>query len=326
MKLRPLPEQALALIEDAEDAWDEGAWEEAIDLCEQAARAAPGIAEPHLYVSDYWSALGRPDRARRAAARAAELEPEATDVHEAMGFTSFELGDLPEAERWLVPLARAGSRKPAVHFCAGVLLERGDRRGEADAAFGRAAKLEPAYRFVEPMTREEFDGVVEEAIEELPPFILDELQNVSVQVEDFLAIEDLEAGELLSPMSLGLFRGPNRDQQGFFDGVDLPPAVLLYQRALELTCRTDDELVEQIRITLHHEIGHYLGLDEDDLDERGIGAMEPRPPEGDPGLEGGRDVDEDAPAPRRPATAAERKKAKQRKKDQRRQRKRSRKR
>ncbi len=50
----------------------------------------------------------------------------------------------------------------------------------------------------------------------------------------------------------------------------LPSAILLYQRNLERFVRTREELVEEIRITLVHEVGHFLGLDEDELYERGL--------------------------------------------------------
>jgi predicted Zn-dependent protease with MMP-like domain len=49
-----------------------------------------------------------------------------------------------------------------------------------------------------------------------------------------------------------------------------PSSIVLFQRNLERAARTRDELLEQIRITLVHEVGHYLGLSEDELYERGL--------------------------------------------------------
>jgi predicted Zn-dependent protease with MMP-like domain len=50
----------------------------------------------------------------------------------------------------------------------------------------------------------------------------------------------------------------------------LPPSIVLFQRNLERFVRSRAELAEEIRVTLVHEVGHYLGLDEDELYERGL--------------------------------------------------------
>ena len=46
--------------------------------------------------------------------------------------------------------------------------------------------------------------------------------------------------------------------------------ILLYKRNLEKICRDEEELIDQIQITVRHEVGHYLGLDEDDLERLGL--------------------------------------------------------
>ena len=51
---------------------------------------------------------------------------------------------------------------------------------------------------------------------------------------------------------------------------ELPPAIFLYQKNLERSCRTRAELIEQIEVTVLHEVGHLVGLDEDDLEARGL--------------------------------------------------------
>jgi predicted Zn-dependent protease with MMP-like domain len=49
-----------------------------------------------------------------------------------------------------------------------------------------------------------------------------------------------------------------------------PSSIVLYQRNLERAARTRAELVEEVRITLVHEVGHFLGLSEDELYQRGL--------------------------------------------------------
>src|SRR6266508_2759591 len=87
-----------------------------------------------------------------------------------------------------------------------------------------------------------------------------------------LAEEDLLACDpALSPSILGLFRG---SPYGRSDGVDpwthLPSSIVLFQRNLERFARSRADLIEQIGITLIHEVGHFLGLDEDELYVRGL--------------------------------------------------------
>ena len=47
--------------------------------------------------------------------------------------------------------------------------------------------------------------------------------------------------------------------------------IWVFQRNLERTCRTEEEVLEQVRVTLLHEIGHHIGWDEDEVEERGLG-------------------------------------------------------
>jgi len=52
--------------------------------------------------------------------------------------------------------------------------------------------------------------------------------------------------------------------------MELPPIIYLFQRNLERACEDESELTEQVRITLYHEIGHFLGFDEDGVDAMGL--------------------------------------------------------
>jgi predicted Zn-dependent protease with MMP-like domain len=69
---------------------------------------------------------------------------------------------------------------------------------------------------------------------------------------------------------LGLFDGPTWAEMRGMDAPADSPHIYLYQQNLERLCFDSREMAEQVRITLHHEVGHFLGLDEHDLDERGL--------------------------------------------------------
>jgi predicted Zn-dependent protease with MMP-like domain len=75
----------------------------------------------------------------------------------------------------------------------------------------------------------------------------------------------------LSPTILGIFRGAPYGQKASADPWShLPSSIVLYQRNLERFAADRDELVEQIGVTLLHEVGHFLGLDEEELAARGL--------------------------------------------------------
>jgi predicted Zn-dependent protease with MMP-like domain len=97
------------------------------------------------------------------------------------------------------------------------------------------------------------------------------LEAVAVAVEDLPALEDLTAVEPpLSPTILGLFRGPSLEEACTAEDGSPCRAIVLYRKNLGRLARDRQELREQIRVTLLHEIGHLRGLDEDQLRSRGL--------------------------------------------------------
>lgn len=107
---------------------------------------------------------------------------------------------------------------------------------------------------------ERFEQLVDQALASIPDDIMQHISNV------VFLIEDLHPD---NPWILGLYHGvalPNRtfDHTGY-----LPDTITIYRQALKNFCRTEEQLVEQTRITVMHEVGHYFGLDEDDLDRLG---------------------------------------------------------
>lgn len=104
-----------------------------------------------------------------------------------------------------------------------------------------------------------FDDVVREALDSLPPELAAGLRNVAVVVED----EDPDDPDLY-----GVFVGVPLTEGGPGPG-DSPNRIAIFRRPLEDDFRDVDELREEIRITVLHELGHYFGLDEDRLAELG---------------------------------------------------------
>ena len=123
-----------------------------------------------------------------------------------------------------------------------------------------------------PMSREEFKGHALAAYRRLPQWALDALDNgnIDIVVEDWPGPESEGAldAEGDGGTLLGLYVGiPLIDRYG--GDPALPDCIYLYRRPILEVCDSYDGVVEEIRITLLHEIGHYLGLGEQDLERLG---------------------------------------------------------
>jgi predicted Zn-dependent protease with MMP-like domain len=189
------------------------------------------------------------------------------------GFALYELCRFDEAREELLRAEAIDPKDAWTQHTLGLVAERRGSREEAERRFARARKLSPD-EFPRPvaLSHGAFDQAVEAALAQLPETVRRYLSNVAISVEDLPSDEDLLASEPpLSPAILGLFRGSPYGQKASMDPWShFPSAIVLYQRNLERFARSRKDLVEQIGITLIHEVGHFLGLDEDELWARGL--------------------------------------------------------
>ncbi len=114
------------------------------------------------------------------------------------------------------------------------------------------------------MTRDHFVKVVEEALDSLPQEFRDRIRNVAILVEDLPAHQPSpQSGQ--RTLLLGIFHGVPLTRKSVFDLTAGPDHIVLYQKNIEAVCSTEAEVLEQIRLTLMHELGHYFGMDENQL-------------------------------------------------------------
>jgi predicted Zn-dependent protease with MMP-like domain len=115
------------------------------------------------------------------------------------------------------------------------------------------------------MKREHFVKVVEEALDSLPQEFRSRIGNVAVLVEDTPPNQpSLRPGQHRQPL-LGLFHGVPTTKKSIFDLPTGPDHIVLYQKNIEAVCASEVEVREQIRLTVIHELGHYFGMDENQL-------------------------------------------------------------
>ena len=121
------------------------------------------------------------------------------------------------------------------------------------------------------MERSHFERLVLEAFRQIPDELMVYLDNVDVVVDDMptwdqLAGHQIEEGEILP----GLYEGvPITDRDEY--GMVLPDKITLFQESIESICSGRDEVIEQIRVTVVHEVAHHFGIDDDRLHELGVG-------------------------------------------------------
>ena len=122
------------------------------------------------------------------------------------------------------------------------------------------------------VTRSRFADLVERALAELPPQFAQFLEEVPVEVRDAsTAAQRRRAGVPRDGLLLGLYQGVPRTKRSVEQSGVMPDVIYIFQEDVELASDSEQELVEQVRTTVLHEIGHHFGLDEDELDELGYG-------------------------------------------------------
>jgi predicted Zn-dependent protease with MMP-like domain len=111
------------------------------------------------------------------------------------------------------------------------------------------------------MSRERFEELVADALDEVPGELLAHMENVVVLVED----------DPPEPGLLGLYEGYALTERGWDYGGVLPDRIFVYRNPTLAICNTEEEVVEEVAVTVVHEIAHHFGIDDDHLHELGWG-------------------------------------------------------
>jgi predicted Zn-dependent protease with MMP-like domain len=120
------------------------------------------------------------------------------------------------------------------------------------------------------MDRKAFEKLIQDAVRELPEEFRNKLQNVAIIVEDYPSEELMEQMELSPDDALfGLYEGVPLTERGYFDQPLLPDRILIFQRAIEDEFDSEEEVKDELKVTLVHEIAHFFGMSDEYLEELG---------------------------------------------------------
>jgi predicted Zn-dependent protease with MMP-like domain len=106
---------------------------------------------------------------------------------------------------------------------------------------------------------ERFEALVEAALDGIPPELGRHMDNVVVQVRDRARDRHL----------LGLYQGIPLTERATYGGLAMPDRITIYRLPICARCADEDEVVQQVRITVVHEVAHHFGIDDDRLEELG---------------------------------------------------------
>lgn len=113
------------------------------------------------------------------------------------------------------------------------------------------------------VARDRFEELVADALDGIPRRLSALIDNVVILVED-----DPESGE---GNLLGLYEGiPLTDRDGWYAGV-LPDRITIFRNPILRMCHSEAQVVDQVRITVVHEVAHHFGIDDDQLHDLGWG-------------------------------------------------------
>src|ERR1700757_2265002 len=118
------------------------------------------------------------------------------------------------------------------------------------------------------LTDEEFDALITRAMDELPQQNIQGLENVAIVMEDEPTEEQKIKMKMRENMILlGLYEGIPLPQRGSGYTFVLPDKITLFKHSILRVVRSDEELFEQVKRTLWHEIAHYYGLNHARMEE-----------------------------------------------------------
>nr|WP_221203712.1 metallopeptidase family protein [Modestobacter versicolor] len=115
---------------------------------------------------------------------------------------------------------------------------------------------------VRPVPVQRFEELVADALDEVPPELMALLDNVVVLVEDRNPDE---------PDLLGLYEGYALTERGWDHSGALPDRIMIYREAICDVCEDEDQVAEEVTVTVVHEIAHHFGIDDDKLHALGWG-------------------------------------------------------
>lgn len=120
-----------------------------------------------------------------------------------------------------------------------------------------------------PMSEDEFESAVSDALDRIPPELAKTMDNVAVFIEDDYTPQP---GEDPDTVLLGLYEGvPLTERDSWWDAGSLPDRITIYRLPILDICASREDVIEEVTVTVVHEIAHHFGISDERLHELGWG-------------------------------------------------------
>jgi len=182
-----------------------------------------------------------------------------------------------EAKEVLEEIEEEFPGEPETAFALALILEREPKEAEqAKKLFQFAYEKDPeTFHLPLKISKEELEKIADDVINEIKAPFQKELKKLPIFIEELPSEEDLTINddeEILPPSIWGLFKGRNaaEDNDQGASGRVTPPQIIIYRRNLCRDCENLKELRSELKITILHEVAHYFGLSEEDVEKLGL--------------------------------------------------------
>ncbi len=120
-----------------------------------------------------------------------------------------------------------------------------------------------------PMSESDFEAAVTDALDRIPPELAKTMNNVAVFIEDDYTPQP---GEDPDTVLLGLYEGvPLTERDSWWDAGSLPDRITIYRKPILAICDSLEDVIDEVTVTVVHEIAHHFGISDDRLHELGWG-------------------------------------------------------
>ena len=120
-----------------------------------------------------------------------------------------------------------------------------------------------------PMSETDFEAAVNDALDRIPPDLAKTMNNVAIFIEDDYTPQP---GEDPDTVLLGLYEGvPLTERDSWWDAGSLPDRITIYRQPILDICETREDVIDEVTVTVVHEIAHHFGISDDRLHELGWG-------------------------------------------------------
>lgn len=264
-------DQALDL---AEAALDRGDPSEALSLCIEVLNEHPDHPGAMFITAEAYRDMRELDEAEHCYRKVLQRSPAHASSWSALGTVLFDRLEFEQARSCLLRSIRLDPLNAEAYYWRAMLRERRDDLHGARRDYLRAARLDPVmYPMPVELTDAMVEAVVEDALRSLHPSIRVYLAQVPIILEEVPEVDVCYDFDPPAPPAeiLGYFSGYSLEERSLEDPwSNLPSAIVLFRCNLQRIASDREHLLEELRVTVFHEVGHYLGLDESDLEQRGL--------------------------------------------------------